>query len=71
MLRRSNDARWQLLERVFETYSLDFLPKGNLPVGAEPDEVKYLLAVSTPTTASDAVVSSVLGFIGASPVHRR
>jgi len=40
----ADDARWQPLERVFETQSPDLPPEGNLPVDAQPDEVKNLLA---------------------------
>jgi hypothetical protein len=40
----ANDARWQLLERVFETQSPDLPPEGNLPVDTKPDDVKNLLA---------------------------
>jgi hypothetical protein len=60
----------QLLKHIFEAQPLDLLSKRDCPIGAQSNEVKYLLAVSTPTTASDAVVISVFGFIGASPVHR-
>jgi len=40
----TNDARRQLLECVFETQSPDLPSEGNLPVNAEPDEVKNLFA---------------------------
>src|SRR6516164_2799415 len=40
----ADDARRQLLERVFETQSSDFPPESNLPVDAQPDNVKNLLA---------------------------
>src|SRR5262249_1788215 len=40
----ADDARLQLLVRVFETQSPDLLPEGNLPVDAKPDNVKNLLA---------------------------
>src|SRR4029077_922549 len=39
----ADDARRQLLERVRETQSLDLPSEGNLPVDAEPDDVKNLL----------------------------
>ena len=40
----TNDARWQPLERVFETQSPDLSPEGNLPVDPQPDDMKNLLA---------------------------
>jgi hypothetical protein len=40
----ADDARLQLLECVFETQSPDLLAEGNLPVDANPDDVKNLLA---------------------------
>jgi hypothetical protein len=40
----ADDARRQLLEGVFESQSPDLPPQGNLPVDAEPDEVKHFLA---------------------------
>jgi hypothetical protein len=40
----ANDARWQLLERVFETQTPDPPSKSDLPVSREADEVKYFLA---------------------------
>src|ERR1700731_1590504 len=40
----ADDARRQLLERVFETQSPDLPAKGNLAIGAQSDEVKNLFA---------------------------
>jgi len=40
----TNDARWQPLERVFETQSPDLSPEGNLPVDPQPDDMNNLLA---------------------------
>jgi hypothetical protein len=40
----ANDARCQLLESVFETQAPDPPSEGDLPVDAEPDEVKHFLA---------------------------
>jgi len=40
-------------------------------IGAQSNEVKYLLADVDTDYASDAVVVSVFDFIAASPVHRR
>jgi hypothetical protein len=40
----SNDARRQLLECVFETQSLDPPAEGDLPIDAQSDKVKNLLA---------------------------
>jgi hypothetical protein len=60
-----------LLKHICEAQPLDLPAKRDCPIGAQSNEVKYRLAVSTPTTAGDAVVGSVSGFIGASPVHRR
>jgi hypothetical protein len=39
----ADNARWQLLKRVFETQSPDLSSEGNLPVDAERDQVKHLL----------------------------
>jgi len=40
----TNDARWQPLERVFETQSPDLSPERNLAVDPKPDDVKNLFA---------------------------
>lgn len=68
----ANDARRQLLERVFETQSPDLPPEGNLPVDAQPDKVKNLLADADADAddPSDRVFGSIFGFIAASPDYR-
>jgi hypothetical protein len=66
-----NGARRQPLERIFEAQSPDLPAKGDPPVGAQSNEVKNLLPMSTPTTAKVAMLVSVFGFIVASPVQRR
>jgi hypothetical protein len=40
----ANDARWQLLERVFKTQSRYLPAEGDLPIDAQSDKVKNLLA---------------------------
>jgi hypothetical protein len=40
----ANDARRQLLERVFETQSPDLPAEGELPINTQSDDMKNLLA---------------------------
>jgi hypothetical protein len=40
----ANDARWQLLERIFGAQPSDLPAKGNCPIGTQSNEVKNLLA---------------------------
>jgi hypothetical protein len=39
----ADDARWQLLEGVFEAQPSGLLTEGDLLIGTEPDAVKHLL----------------------------
>ena len=67
----ADDARRQLLERICESQPLDLPAEGNLAVGAEPDEVKNLLADIDADDRQWRCVVSVFGFMAASPVDRR
>jgi len=40
----ANDARWQLLEHIFETRAPDLPAKRDCPIGAQANEVKNFLA---------------------------
>jgi hypothetical protein len=40
----ANDARWQLLEHIFEAQPPDLPAKGDCPISAQANEVKNLLA---------------------------
>ena len=40
----AHDARWQLLEHIFETRPPDLPAKGDCPIGAQANEVKNFLA---------------------------
>jgi hypothetical protein len=40
----ANDARWQLLEHIFEARPPDLPATGDCPIGAQANEVKNFLA---------------------------
>jgi hypothetical protein len=66
----ADDARRQLLEDISETQAPDLPSEGDLPIGAQSDEVKNLLTNVDANDRQGRRVGLHLGFIAASPVHQ-